>query len=112
MLPIRPSYRRVQAPICHRPTSWFSHGIRRQPDARFLGGLRSYSDDRLKPGRLLEMDVFLPAGGEVTALVEVEWCDPLPGGEPARFDVGMRIVQIDPSERARLESVLVRDRGV
>jgi hypothetical protein len=108
MLPARPTYRRVQAPIYHRPTSWFSHGIRRQPDAPFLGGVRSYSDERLKPGRLLEMDVFLPAGGEVTVLVEVEWCDPLPNGEPARFDVGMRIVQVDPAALTRLEGVLAR----
>jgi hypothetical protein len=52
------------------------------------------------------MDVFLPDGGTVSALVEVEWCDPLPRGVPARFDVGMRFVQIAPSERVRLESVL------
>ncbi len=71
-----------------------------------LGGLRSYSDDRMKAGRLLEMDVFLPDGEAVTALVEVEWCDALPGGEPARFDVGMRIVQIDPGAKALLDTVL------
>ena len=112
MLPVRPSYRRIQAPIYHRPTSWFSRGIRRQPDAPFLGGFRSYSDDALKPGRLLEIDVFLPAGGEVTVLVEVEWCDPIPGGAPARYDVGMRLVQIDPAERNRLETVLARELGV
>ena len=103
----RPSYRRVQAPIYHRPTSWLSHGLRREAAAQ--GGIRSYSDDRLKTGRLLEMDVFLPDGGEITALVEVEWCDPLPRGEPARFDVGMRIVQIEPVAKALLEGVLARD---
>jgi hypothetical protein len=71
-----------------------------------LGGVRSYSDDKVKAGRLLEMDVFLPGGDAVTALVEVEWCDPLPRGGPARFDVGMRIIQISPSDRPRLDSVL------
>ncbi len=102
----RPSYRRVQAPILHRPTSWFSHGLRRIGRVATLGGVRSYSDDRVKEGRLLEMDVFLPGGSFLTAVVEVEWCDPLPGGAPARFDVGLRIVQIEPGARMQLESVL------
>ena len=102
----RPPYRRVQAPIYHRPTSWFSHGLRRIGGVVSQGGLRSYSDDRMKTGRLLEMDVLLPDGETVTALVEVEWCDALPSGGPARFDVGMRIVQIDPGAKMQLETVL------
>ncbi len=106
MPPARPPYRRVQAPIYHRPTSWFSHGLRRIGSVEPQGGVRSYSDDAVKTGRLLEMDVFLPDGETVTAVVEVEWCDPLPRGGPALFDVGMKIVQIDPGARARLESVL------
>jgi hypothetical protein len=109
MLPLRPAYRRLQAPSCHRPTSWLSHGLRRQRDGLSAGGLRAYSDDRLKPGRLLEMDVFLPGGEEITVLVEIEWCDPLPDDAPARFDVGMKLVQVDPSARTRLEVVLSRD---
>jgi hypothetical protein len=106
MPPPRPPYRRVQAPIYHRPTSWFGQGLPRNSAEPMLGGVRSYSDDKMKAGRLLEMDVFLPSGDAVTALVEVEWCDPLPRGGPARFDVGMRIVQISPADRPRLDSVL------
>jgi hypothetical protein len=106
MPPPRPSYRRVRAPIYHRPTSWFGQGLPRRSAQPSLGGVRSYSDDKVKAGHLLEMDVFLPNGDAVTALVEVEWCDPLPRGGPARFDVGMRIVQISPADRPRLDSVL------
>ena len=102
----RPSYRRVQAPIWHRPTSWFSHGLRRERGEGAQVGIRSYSDERLKAGRLLEMDVYLPDGGELSALVEVEWCDPLPAGRPAGFDVGMRIVRIEPAAQALLDVVL------
>jgi hypothetical protein len=105
----RPPYRRIQAPIYHRPTSWFSHGLRRERGEAGQVGIRSYSDERLKTGRLLEMDVFLPDGGEVTALVEVEWCDPLPAGSPAVFDVGMRVVQIEPAVKELLEGVLARE---
>lgn len=109
MLPARPAYPRVQAPIYHRPTTWFSQGLRRMAGTRPLGGLRSYSDEPLKAGRLLEMDVFVPGGSEVSLLVEVEWCDPLPGGVPARFDVGMRIVRIQSGARASLDGALARD---
>jgi hypothetical protein len=102
----RPSYRRVQAPIYDRPTSWFAQGLPRSSAQPALGGVRSYSDVAIKPGRLLEMDVFLPDGGTVTALVEVEWCDALPREVPARFDVGMKLVQIAPDDRVRLGRVL------
>jgi hypothetical protein len=106
MLPARPSYRRIQAPIYHRPTSWFAQGLLRGGDRGTGLGVRSYSDDPLKAGRLLRLEVFLPAGAQVTALVQVEWCDPLPEGGPARFDVGMRVVQMEPEARAALDSVL------
>jgi hypothetical protein len=105
----RPPYGRIQAPIYHRPTSWFSHGLRREQGEARQFGIRSYSDERLKAGSLLEMDVFLPAGGEITALVEVEWCDPLPAGSPAVFDVGMRVVQIEPAATSLLEGVLTKE---
>ena len=108
MIPSRPSYRRIQAPVYHRPTSWFSQGLRREnasnpsPDVGFL----SYSDEAVKVARLLEMDVFLPDQSSVTVVVEVTWCDPLPRDAPARFDVGLRLVYVEAAATARLESVL------
>ncbi len=96
----------MQAPIYHRPTSWFSQGLLRHRRPGSDDGVRSYSDEAVKPGRLLELDVFLPDGQTVTALVEVAWCDPLSADTPARFDVGLRFVQVDDTGRARLESVL------
>jgi hypothetical protein len=106
MLPARPSYRRIQAPSSHRPTSWGAQGLLRGRDRGAGLGVRSYSDEPLKAGRLLELDVFLPSGGQVTALVQVEWCDPLPQGTPARFDVGLRVVQMAPDALAALDGVL------
>jgi hypothetical protein len=106
MLPARPSYRRIQAPIYHRPTSWFAQGLRRGGDRGTGSGVRSYSDDPIKVGRLLKLEVFLPAGAQVTALVQVEWCDSLPAGGPAGYDVGMRVVQMEPEARAALDGVL------
>jgi hypothetical protein len=108
MLSSRPRFRRIQAPVYHRPTSWFSQGLLRKkasassPEVGFL----SYSDEHVKPGRLLEMDVFLPDDRAVTVVVEVAWCDPMSANAPARFDVGLRLVHVEPSVKAGLESVL------
>ncbi len=107
MLPQRPAYRRVLAPIVHRPTAWFSRVLPHEAGLTPIG-VRSYSDERLRPGRLLEVDVLLRDGSTVTALAEVEWCDALPSDGPARFDVGMRIVQIEARAVPLLERVLER----
>ncbi len=106
MLRERSSYRRVLAPICHRPTSWLTQGLPRRARVAALAGLRSYSDDLLKVGRLLSMDVFLRDGSRVSGLVEVEWCEPMPKGFAARFDVGLRLLRMEHAERSRLDAVL------
>ena len=104
--PRRSTYRRILASIYHRPTSWFSHGLPRESHEPSLGGVRSFSDEPIPPGRVLEMDVFLPGDGIVAALVEVEWCDLLPRGGAAVYDVGLRWVQLARSDLALLEPVL------
>jgi hypothetical protein len=106
MVPERPPYRRVQALSVHRPTSWFAQGLPRESREPALGGIRSYSDEHVKSGRLLEMDFFLADGATVSALVVVEWCDPLPPGALARFDVGLRWIQLARSDLDRLAPVL------
>lgn len=102
----RPRYRRIDAPIYHRPASWFARGLRGGISSPEVTGVRSYSDDRLKPGRMLEMDVFPPGGGSFRALVEVAWCDEMPQDFPARYDVGMRVVQVESGGLSRLQDVL------
>jgi hypothetical protein len=71
-----------------------------------VDGVRSYSDDRLRPGRTLEMDVFPPAGGSFRALVEVAWCEAMPEDFPARYDVGMRVLQVESGAWTQLQGVL------
>jgi hypothetical protein len=89
----RSGFHRVRAPMIQRPTSRFAQGSGGTPADAPVEGVRSYSDDRMGRGRLLEVDVFLPDGSTATAVAEVAWCDRLPKGYPAAYDVGLRIVK-------------------
>jgi hypothetical protein len=92
--------------MLHRPTSRLAHGLLRDgvpdPDKGFL----TYTDQPFRRGDVLEVDVLLPDHSTVSAVVRVNWCDALPEGSPARFDVGLGIARIDLSDLARLEVVL------
>jgi hypothetical protein len=103
---VRHRYRRVNAPMVHRPVSWdrFAQGSL-GPD-ELEGGLRSFSDERLRVGEMLEVDVLLADGGLATAVVEVAWCDPLPRDHRARYEVGLRLVRAMADDLARMEPVL------
>ncbi len=99
-------YRRVGAFTYHRPVTWFAVGaLRRLADAS-LGGFRTYTDEAQRPGRLLEVEVFLPVGGTATVVVEVAWVEALPEDAPARFDVGLRYVKASPEDVERISAVL------
>jgi len=65
-----------------------------------------YTDDEIKHGKRLELELFLPDGTTVTCQVEVAWVDALAAGAAARYDVGLRLTDIDPRDRQRLASVL------
>jgi len=105
-VPNRRQFPRVQAPVLHRPVTWFAIGmLRRAADDR-LGGFCAYSDERQKEGRLLEVEVFLPKGDSVTVVAEVAWIEPLPAGAPARFDVGLQYVKVSAEDLERLAPVL------
>ena len=103
---VRQRFRRVNAPMVHRPVSWERFTVGSLGPDDLEGGLRSYSDERLPVGRMLEVDVLLPDGASATAVVLVVWSDRLAAGSPARYDVGLRLVRAMPEDLARMESVL------
>ena len=80
-------------------------GRRRAVDVS-LGGMRVFADDAPMAGDRLELELFLPGNAEVTCTVEVVWIDELPEGSPARYDVGVKFVAIEPGDRERLAAVL------
>jgi hypothetical protein len=101
----RRRFKRLQAPVYCRPV-----GLKifeRKPTVDIsLGGARIYSDDEMKRGKRLEVELFLPDGSSVTCRVEVAWVQALPVGAPAKFDVGLKFTDIAESDRERLSSVL------
>jgi hypothetical protein len=103
---VRHRFRRVNAPMVHRPVSWERFSIGSLGPDDLEGGLRSFSDERLPVGEVIEVDVLLPDGGTATAVVLVAWCDPLPREHVARFEVGLQLVRAMPEDLARMERVL------
>ena len=71
-----------------------------------LGGMRIYSDEAIKKGTKLELELFLPDTSSVTCKVEVVWVEALPAGSPAKHDVGLKFIEIRTEDKARLASVL------
>ena len=71
-----------------------------------LGGVRLYADEAPAIGDRLELELFLPDSNQVICVVEVVWLEPLPEGAPAKFDVGVKYVDISASARQQLEIVL------
>ena len=101
----RRRFKRLQAPVYCRPV-----GLKlfeRKPTVDIsLGGARIYSDEEMKRGGRLELELFLPDGSSVTCRVEVAWVQALPAVAPVRFDVGLKFTDIGEHDRALLSTVL------
>lgn len=70
-----------------------------------LGGLRVYSDEPLKLGERLDIELFLPDDTSLHCLVRVAWLTALSDG-PARYDVGLQILDIGSNSLMHLGKVL------
>ena len=104
--PERRRYRRVQAPVLIRPVSPLARRVKPIVSDLSAGGLRAYSDEEQKPGTRLELELLLPDGASATILAEVVWIMALPEGAPARYDVGLRFVDVRPDDLERIARVL------
>ncbi len=102
----RRKFRRIKAPLYCRPAGMKFLARQREPVDVSLGGVRIYSDEQLRVGELLKMEFFLPDVEPVTYTADVVWVDPLTEGGPARYDVGLKFIQLDPGALALLAKVL------
>jgi len=73
-----------------------------------LGGIRLYTDEPAAVGDRLALELFLPEGREIECSVEVVWVEELPSRGPARFDVGLKFLEIEPEVRTQLSAVLAQ----
>jgi len=71
-----------------------------------FGGVRIFSDEALRVGELLKLEFFLPDVAPVTYTGEVVWVEALASGVPARFDVGLKFIQLEPEALRLLLQVL------
>ena len=104
----RREFKRVHAPVYCRPMGLSFSFL--QPKQRTLdislGGMRIYSDEPIKKGTKLELELFLPDTTSVTCKVEVVWVEALPAGGPATHDIGLQFIEIKSEDKARLATVL------
>ena len=74
-----------------------------------LGGMRVYSDDDFETGSRMEIDLLHADGDDfVTCLTEVVWTREIPSGQPAKYDIGLRFLDV-PSEARAMISKLIAD---
>jgi len=74
-----------------------------------LGGARVYSDDRLKLGRKLHLELLAGPDSTVQVLARVVWIDELAAGEPARYDVGLEFLDVPEEMMSRLAVIFQKD---
>ena len=74
-----------------------------------MGGARVFSDDRMKIGAKLNLELMPDADTSVQVLARVAWIDELEDGAPARFDVGLEFLDVPEEMVSRLAAILQRD---
>lgn len=108
--PERRRYRRIQAPVFVQVLGPFQQLLIRTKPAKVndisLGGVRVYSDDQHKPGKRLTLELFFPDNSSLTVTAEVVWSQSLPEGAPARYDIGLRFINVSSADLERLGTVL------
>ena len=78
----------------------------RQPIDVSLGGVRIFTDDPLKVSELLKLEIFLEGAAPVTYTAQVVWIVPLGNSAPARFDVGLKFLDLEPEALKLLVGLL------
>ncbi len=102
----RRKFRRLNAPVFARPAANALVRDKKSVQDISLGGLRVFTDDKHQNGEHLELELFLPDGETLTLDTEVMWIDALGAEGPAKFEVGLRFVDMNPADLARIESLL------
>ena len=100
----RRRYPRVMVPVLFRAPR-ISRAKQRVSNLSF-GGVRIYSDKRLKYGQSLELEFFLPDGSTVEAVAMVVWVKEMPPEAEALYDVGLEFVDLSKATKEQLNTVL------
>lgn len=71
-----------------------------------LAGVRIYSNKPFKKGQALEIELLLPSGDSLKAIVRVVWISALPPGSEALYDVGLEFLDIADDVIPKLQTVM------
>ena len=74
-----------------------------------MGGARVFSDESMKVGSKLNLELMPDPDVSVQVLARVAWIDELPDGSPARFDVGLEFLDVPEEMVSRVAVILQRD---
>lgn len=100
----RRRYPRVKTPVYYRPASITRS--RPQTSNISLGGMCIYSNEPLKEGKLLEIELILPNGHSLAAKARVVWIKALPPGSDALYIVGLEFTNMSKKAVNKLKAVL------
>jgi len=100
----RRRYRRIDVPIYYRGARLF--GPRRTASDISMGGIRIQTDDALKVGKRIEIELFFPDDVSVTCDVRVAWVRETPPPASARYEAGLEFVGLNESDAGLLEHYL------
>jgi Tfp pilus assembly protein PilZ len=109
MDPERRRFKRLHAPVLCRPLGAALVKGEREVQDISMGGVRVFTDDQHQVGERLELELFLPDAEAVTLDTEVMWIDALAKDAPAKFEIGLRFIDLSPDDSKRLEQVLRED---
>lgn len=102
----RRRFKRINAPVFARPCGNALVKDKRSVQDISAGGVCVYTDDTHRIGDHLELELYLPDGEPLTLDTEIVWVDPQPSGAAAKFEVGLRFVEISEGDAQRLQAVL------
>ena len=102
----RRRFRRVRAAILARPLGPLARMAPRQVGDISTGGVRVLADEPQREGAPIEIELVFPGGGSATCMAEVVWIEALGSGAAARYEMGLRFVEVDPDDLGRIAAVL------
>ena len=102
----RRRYPRIHASVLYRPAGLSLMHHRRNTQDISLGGMRIFSDEGLRIGSRLDLEIQVADGSSVRCWAEVVWLTSLMDGSPATFDVGLKFADMAPQDVQRLATVL------
>ena len=95
---------RIKAPFYYK-SSRFRWSRQRVVDAS-LNGVRIYSDSAFRIDQEIDIELFLPDSLTLRCTARVMWIAALPEDAPAKYDVGLRLIELSKENEERLQKVL------